>query len=158
MISCCRIVLFCSKNVKYALAVILWMLCSMAFAQKLSYSFKKKTLSEVLEKVGADNHVKIAFDAQLADNQLVSGYFKGISVDELIHAILSTGRFEMERIGPVCVVKPRKADDAAVASTLSTVNLRWNYLVIRYGVLLLIKKQGRNSLMPIFTPKIRSTQ
>ena len=121
MISCCRIVLFCSKNVKYALAVILWMFCSMAFAQKLSYSFKKKTLSEVLEKVGADNHVKIAFDAQLADNQLVSGYFKGISVDELIHAILSTGRFEMERIGPVCVVKPRKADDAAVASTLSTV-------------------------------------
>jgi Outer membrane receptor proteins, mostly Fe transport len=79
-----------------------------AIADKLSYSFKRKSLSGVLEKISTDNHVKIAFDAQLADNLIVNGAFRGGSVDELLKSILSSSRFEMDRIGAVYVVKPKK--------------------------------------------------
>lgn len=110
--SCCCKYYF--SKVNWILAILLWLIVSPAIAEKLSYSFKKKTLSEVLDKISSNNHVKIAFDTQLADKQLVNGAFKGESVDELLQQVLASSRFEMERIGTVYVVKPKREVTLAV--------------------------------------------
>ena len=109
------------RCVKYILIILLWGLGTSAVADRLSYSFKKKSLSGVLEKISTDNHVKIAFDAQLADKQQVSGAFREASVDELLKAVLSASNFEMERIGTVYVVKPKRNDSPVVEHALAVV-------------------------------------
>lgn len=102
------------RCVKCILVIFLWLLGNSAVAEKLSYSFKKKSLSGVLEKISTDNRVKIAFDAQLADKQQVNGVFRGASVDELLKSVLLSSSFEMERIGTVYVVKPKHEVSAVV--------------------------------------------
>ncbi|WP_320053874.1 carboxypeptidase-like regulatory domain-containing protein [uncultured Acetobacteroides sp.] len=92
-----------------------------AVAERLSYSFKKKTLSGVLERISADNHVKIAFDAQLADKHKVDGVFREASFDELLKSVLASSSFEMERIGAVYVVKPRRNDSRGVGYEVAVV-------------------------------------
>lgn len=76
-------------------------------AQRLSYRFSGKPLSDVLEKVGRDNKVKIAFDAQLADRQSVAGYFRGSSINDLLNQIVQGTPYEITSIGNVYVLQPR---------------------------------------------------
>lgn len=85
------------------------LISTQAHAQKLSYRFSGKPLSDVLEKVGKDNRVKIAFDAQLADRQSVAGYFRGSSINELLSQIVSSTPYEITRIGNVFVLRPKAA-------------------------------------------------
>jgi ferric enterobactin receptor len=109
-----------STRFKCILTILFCLLGSSAIADKLSYSFKKKPLSVALEKVSADNHVKIAFDAQLANKQMVNGAFKAATVEELLRSILASCRFEVEQIGVVYVVKPKRVEEA---STVAAANL-----------------------------------
>lgn len=91
-------------------------LCSWtANAEKLSYSFKNKSLATVLEKISADNRIKIAFDTQLASKQSVSGKFRARTIDDLLNSILSSCQLEAYRIGTAYVVKPKKAAPATFA-------------------------------------------
>lgn len=82
-------------------------------AQKLSYHFRSQPLTKVLERIGADNKAKIAFDAQLVGKFSVKGRFDAASLNELITQLVSTYNLEVSRIGDVYVVKPR----VEVAST-----------------------------------------
>jgi len=114
---------FCPQPTRFKSIFILLfcLLGSSAVADKLSYSFKNKPLSVALEKVSADNHVKIAFDAQLASKPVVDGAFKAATVDELLRLILASCRFDVEQIGSVYVVKPKRSEAASAVAPANLV-------------------------------------
>lgn len=86
-------------------------------AEKLSYSFKNKTLLYVLEKIGRDNGVKIAFDAQLAGKLQINGSFVGKSVNELLGSLLDRTTLESTVIGNVFVIKLRLPNSETIQTS-----------------------------------------